>query len=154
MWQLPGNNNKSLVKPVITVCERGRTLLFVFSCGGSKREKLCSRKCSIWPQFLQIPLEIQQDRTGRSPGEICKRKWYERWWTATPCWSRTNGTAKPSTSASRGPASHVLLVYTIFINGRPVIFCLVRFSKKLMLLHYQAPSTAKYVIVGSLSVFV
>ena len=43
---------------------RGRTLYCVF-CGGPRDKTSCEKKCLIWPQFLQIPLEIQQN-TGRT----------------------------------------------------------------------------------------
>ena len=43
---------------------RGRTLFCVF-CGGPRDKTSCEKKCLIWPQFLQIPLEIQQN-TGRT----------------------------------------------------------------------------------------
>ena len=41
---------------------RRRTLYCVF-CGGPGDKTSCEKKCLIWPQFLQIPLEIQQNRT-------------------------------------------------------------------------------------------
>ena len=43
---------------------RGRTFYCVF-CGGPRDKTSCEKKCLIWPQFLQIPLEIQQN-TGRT----------------------------------------------------------------------------------------
>ena len=41
---------------------RGRTLYCVF-CGVPRDKTSCEKKCFIWPQFLQIPLEIQLNRT-------------------------------------------------------------------------------------------